>query len=139
LIKQALKYQPNAVVISDESRYREVNDALFDAGIKVYAGEEALTQVVEMESIDMVLTALVGYAGLKPTLAAIRAGKNIALANKETLVVAGDLVTKMAQEKGVNIFPVDSEHSAIFQCLVGEFHNPIEKIYLTASGGPFRG
>jgi len=139
LIKQALKYQPNAVVISDESRYREVNDALFDAGIKVYAGEEALTQVVEMESIDMVLTALVGYAGLKPTLAAIRAGKNIALANKETLVVAGDLVTKMAQEKGVNVFPVDSEHSAIFQCLVGEFHNPIEKIYLTASGGPFRG
>lgn len=139
LIKQALKYKPNAVVISDETRYREINEALFDAGVKVYAGEEALAQVVEMESIDMVLTALVGYAGLKPTLAAIRAGKNIALANKETLVVAGDLVTKMAQEKGVNIFPVDSEHSAIFQCLVGEFHNPIEKIYLTASGGPFRG
>lgn len=139
LIEQALKFKPNAVVISDESRYREVNDALFDAGVKVYAGEEALAQVVEMETIDMVLTALVGYAGLKPTLAAIRAGKSIALANKETLVVAGDLVTNLARERGVNILPVDSEHSAIFQCLVGEFHNPIEKIYLTASGGPFRG
>lgn len=139
LIEQALKYKPNAVVIGDEAQYKKVNDALFDADIKVYAGEDALSQVVEMEPIDMVLTALVGYAGLKPTLAAIRAGKQIALANKETLVVAGDLVTKLAQEKGVNIFPVDSEHSAIFQCLVGEFHNPIEKIYLTASGGPFRG
>lgn len=101
--------------------------------------QTALSQVVEANEVHVVLTALVGYAGLKPTLAAIRAGKNIALANKETLVVAGDLVTQEAKEKGVNIYPVDSEHSAIFQCLVGEFHNPIEKIYLTASGGPFRG
>lgn len=139
LIEQALKYEPNAVVIGDESQFQKVNEALFSAGIKVYAGAEALSQVVEMEPIDMVLTALVGYAGLKPTLAAIEAGKQIALANKETLVVAGDLVTKKAREKGVNIYPVDSEHSAIFQCLAGEFHNPIEKIYLTASGGPFRG
>lgn len=139
LIEQALKFLPNAVVIADESQYQKVNDALFDAGVKVYAGNEALCQVVEMESIDMVLTALVGYAGLKPTLAAIDAGKQIALANKETLVVAGDIVTQKAKAKGVNIYPVDSEHSAIFQCLAGEFHNPIEKIYLTASGGPFRG
>lgn len=139
LIDQAIKHQPNAVVIGDESKYSEVNEALFSHGIKVYAGAEALCQVVEMEPIDMVLTALVGYAGLKPTMAAINAGKQIALANKETLVVAGDLITKLAAEKGVNIYPVDSEHSAIFQCLVGEFHNPIEKIYLTASGGPFRG
>ncbi len=139
LIEQALKFKPNVVVICDESKYQRLNDALFDEGIKVYAGEDAMSQVVEMEEIDMVLTALVGYAGLKPTLAAIRAGKQIALANKETLVVAGDLVTQLAKEYGVNIYPVDSEHSAIFQCLVGEFHNPIEKIYLTASGGPFRG
>lgn len=139
LIEQAIKFSPNVVVIADDSQYQKVNDALFDAGIKVFAGNEALCQVVEMESIDMVLTALVGYAGLKPTLAAIEAGKQIALANKETLVVAGDLVTQKARAKGVNIYPVDSEHSAIFQCLVGEFHNPIEKIYLTASGGPFRG
>jgi 1-deoxy-D-xylulose-5-phosphate reductoisomerase len=107
--------------------------------IKVYAGENALAQVVTMESIDTVLTALVGYSGLKPTINAINAGKHIALANKETLVVAGELVTQLAKEKGVNLYPVDSEHSAIFQCLVGEFHNPIEKIILTASGGPFRG
>ena len=107
--------------------------------IKVYAGAEALSQVVQMETVDLVLTALVGYAGLIPTLAAIDAGKNIALANKETLVVAGQLVTQRAKAKGINIYPVDSEHSAIFQCLVGEFHNPIEKIVLTASGGPFRG
>ena len=139
LIKQALAYRPNAVVIGDEGKFEAVRDALWDAGIKVYAGAEALEQVVEMEEIDVVLTALVGYAGLKPTLAAINAGKHIALANKETLVVAGELVTKLAREKGVNIYPVDSEHSAIFQCLVGEFHNPIEKIVLTASGGPFRG
>jgi 1-deoxy-D-xylulose-5-phosphate reductoisomerase len=119
--------------------YTKVKDALFDEGIKVFAGEDALAQIVEMEDIDMVLTALVGYAGLRPTMAAIRAGKHIALANKETLVVAGELVTELAKEKAVNIYPVDSEHSAIFQCLVGEFHNPIEKIYLTASGGPFRG
>lgn len=139
LIEQSMKFRPNAVVIGDESKYQQVNDALFAADIKVYAGLEALSQVVEMEPIDMVLTALVGYAGLKPTIAAINAGKHIALANKETLVVAGDLVTRLAEEKGVNIYPVDSEHSAIFQCMVGEFHNPIEKIYLTASGGPFRG
>jgi 1-deoxy-D-xylulose-5-phosphate reductoisomerase len=139
LIAQALKYHPNAVVIGDESKYSAVNEALFPKGIKVYAGADALSQVVEMEPIDMVLTALVGYAGLRPTIAAINAGKQIALANKETLVVAGDLITRIAAEKGVNILPVDSEHSAIFQCLVGEFHNPIEKIYLTASGGPFRG
>ena len=139
LIVQALQFRPNAVVIGNEQHYAKVKDALFDEGIKVFAGEDALAQIVEMEDIDMVLTALVGYAGLRPTLAAIRAGKHIALANKETLVVAGELVTALAQEKAVNIYPVDSEHSAIFQCLVGEFHNPIEKIYLTASGGPFRG
>ncbi|MFT6844127.1 MAG: 1-deoxy-D-xylulose-5-phosphate reductoisomerase [Flavobacteriales bacterium] len=139
LIKQALEYNPNVVVIGNESKYEYVVDALKDTDIKVYAGIDALSQVVSMDTIDVVLTALVGYAGLKPTLAAIEAGKNIALANKETLVVAGEMVTQRAQEKGVNIYPVDSEHSAIFQCLVGEFHNPIEKIYLTASGGPFRG
>lgn len=139
LIEQSLKYRPNAVVIGNEAQYAKVKEALFDEGIKVYAGAEALSQVVEMEAIEIVLTALVGYAGLRPTMAAINAGKHIALANKETLVVAGDIVTRLAAEKGVNIYPVDSEHSAIFQCLVGEFHNPIEKIYLTASGGPFRG
>jgi 1-deoxy-D-xylulose-5-phosphate reductoisomerase len=139
LIKQALKFNPNAVVIVDETKYQEVFDALSNQDIKVYAGKEALTQVVEMEDIDMVLTALVGYSGLKPTISAIKAKKNIALANKETLVVAGALITDLAKKYGVSIYPVDSEHSAIFQCLVGEFHNPIEKIYLTASGGPFRG
>lgn len=139
LIEQALQFQPNAVVIGDESRYEEVKQALASEPIHVYAGEAALCQVVEFHEIQVVLTALVGYAGLKPTLAAIHAGKDIALANKETLVVAGELVTALAREKGVNIYPVDSEHSAIFQCLTGEFHNPIEKIYLTASGGPFRG
>ncbi len=139
LISQALKFKPNCVVIGDESQFKKVQDALFDEGIKVYAGADSLAQVVQMEDIDIVLTALVGYAGLRPTLAAIEAGKHIALANKETLVVAGEIVTELAQKKGVNIYPVDSEHSAIFQCLVGEFHNPIEKIYLTASGGPFRG
>jgi len=139
LIAQALKFKPNAVVIGDESKYSAVSDALWDEGIKVFAGAEALEQVVEMESVDVALTALVGFAGLKPTMKAIAAGKQIALANKETLVVAGELVTKASREAGVNIYPVDSEHSAIFQCLAGEFHNPIEKIYLTASGGPFRG
>ncbi len=138
LISQALKHKPNSVVITNESLYEEVQNALKDEDIHVYCGEESLCQVVESTEVDMVLTALVGYAGLKPTLAAIDAGKQIALANKETLVVAGELVTKRAREKGVNIYPVDSEHSAIFQCLTGEFHNPIEKIYLTASGGPFR-
>lgn len=139
LIEQALKFQPNSVVIVDESQYLKVKDALAHEPIHVYAGEEALCQVVESSQVHTVLTALVGYAGLKPTLRAIEAKKTIALANKETLVVAGELVTKMARENGVNIYPVDSEHSAIFQCLVGEFMNPIEKIYLTASGGPFRG
>jgi 1-deoxy-D-xylulose-5-phosphate reductoisomerase len=139
LIAQALQFKPNAVVIGDESQYERVKSALWDAGIKVYAGADALAQVVEMEEIDIVFTALVGFAGLRPTLAAIHAGKHIALANKETLVVAGELVTQLAKAKGVNIYPVDSEHSAIFQCLVGEWHNPIEKLILTASGGPFRG
>lgn len=139
LIEQAKKFHPNVVVIGDESKYAYVKEALFSDDIHVYAGADVLSQVVENSNIHVVLTALVGYAGLKPTLAAIEAGKDIALANKETLVVAGELVTAAAHRKGVNIYPVDSEHSAIFQCLVGEFHNPIEKIYLTASGGPFRG
>jgi 1-deoxy-D-xylulose-5-phosphate reductoisomerase len=139
LIEQAIKYQPNSVVIGDDSLYGKLKESLANEDIHVYAGEDAICQVVESTEVDTVLTAMVGYAGLKPTLRAIEAGKTIALANKETLVVAGELVTKLAKEKGVNIYPVDSEHSAIFQCLVGEFHNPIEKIYLTASGGPFRG
>ena len=139
LIEQAIKHLPNAVVIGDETLYEKVKQSLWDYDITVYSGEAALSQVVEFNEIHTVLTALVGYAGLKPTLAAIRAKKTIALANKETLVCAGELVTKLARENGVNIYPVDSEHSAIFQCLVGEFHNKIEKIYLTASGGPFRG
>lgn len=139
LIEQALKYKPNNVVIADESKYTQVKEALANEDIHVYAGEASLEQIVRSSEIDMVLTGLVGFAGLKPTISAIRAKKHIALANKETLVVAGKLVTKEAKEQGVNIYPVDSEHSAIFQCLVGEFHNPIEKIYLTASGGPFRG
>jgi 1-deoxy-D-xylulose-5-phosphate reductoisomerase len=139
LIKQALEFKPNAVVIAEPTLRDKVFDALFDKGIKVYAGDEALVQVVEMEGIDMVLTALVGAAGLRPTLSAIRAGKHIALANKETMVVAGELVTAEALKAGVDIHPVDSEHSAIYQCLAGEFHNDLEKIILTASGGPFRG
>ena len=139
LIEQAKKFRPNAVVIVDESMYSIVNDALFEEDVMVYSGSDALEQVVAFKEIDIVLTALVGYAGLKPTIAAINAGKDIALANKETLVVAGELVTSLAREKGVNILPVDSEHSAIFQCLTGEYMNPIEKIILTASGGPFRG
>ncbi len=139
LIEQAKKFKPNTVVIVDEAQFEYVKNALWEDDIKVFAGSEALSQVVEMSEIDVVLTALVGYAGLKPTLSAINAGKNIALANKETLVVAGEIVTELARAKGVNIYPVDSEHSAIFQCLSGEFHNKIEKIYLTASGGPFRG
>ena len=139
LIEQTKKFKPNAVVIADESKYTYVQEALANEDVHVYAGEAALSQAMEAEAIDVVLTAVVGFAGLKPTLAAINAGKHIALANKETLVVAGEMVTKLAREKGVNIYPVDSEHSAIFQCLAGEFHNKIEKIYLTASGGPFRG
>ena len=139
LVKQALEFKPNVVVIGNEAKWKEVNDALFDLGIKVYSGEEALEQVVETDGIDMVLTAMVGAAGLKPTMRAIQAGKHIALANKETLVVAGELVMAAARKRGVDIHPVDSEHSAIYQCLAGEFHNPIEKVILTASGGPFRG
>ncbi len=139
LIRQALAVMPNAVVISKESMYQRVYEALDPYDIKVYAGSGSIEQIVEMDSIDMVLVALVGWSGLKPTLRAIETGKPIALANKETLVVAGEMVTKLAREKGVNIYPVDSEHSAIFQCLAGEFHNPLEKIILTASGGPFRG
>lgn len=139
LIQQAREFNPNVVVIVNEEHFSKVRDALVPLGVKVFAGENALSSVVQMDSIDLVLTALVGYAGLKPTIRAIESGKAIALANKETLVVAGELITGLAREKGVNIYPVDSEHSAIFQCLVGEFHNPIEKIYLTASGGPFRG
>ena len=139
LIEQALKYAPNAVVIGNENHYSKVKEALSNTDVKVFAGEKALCEIVAWDTIDVILTSMVGYAGLKPTLAAIEAGKNIALANKETLVVAGDLVTKLALQKGVNIYPVDSEHSAIFQCLAGEFENKIEKIYLTASGGPFKG
>ena len=139
LIEQGVKFLPNTVVISNEDHYQKVFNALDPHDIKVYTGEKALASVVEMDSIDLVLTALVGYCGLRPTINAIKAGKAIALANKETLVVAGELVTGLARENGVNIYPVDSEHSAIFQCIVGEFHNPIEKIILTASGGPFRG
>lgn len=139
LIKQAIEFLPNVVVIGNEALYEQVSTALEKYPIKVYAGQEALASVVQMDTIHTVLTALVGYAGLKPTINAIEAGKHIALANKETLVVAGELVMNLAKEKGVQIYPVDSEHSAIFQCLVGEFQNPIEKIILTASGGPFRG
>lgn len=139
LVKQARQFIPNQVVIGNTDRYQQVREALHDLPIKVFAGADAIEQVVAMESSDVVLTAYVGFAGLKPTLSAIEAGKTIALANKETLVVAGDLVTAKAKEKGINIYPVDSEHSAIFQCLAGEWHNTIEKIYLTASGGPFRG
>ena len=139
LIAQAVQFRPKVVVIGNEKLHAQVKSALSPFSIKVYAGEEALASVVESDSIDMVLTALVGYSGLLPTIRAIRAGKTIALANKETLVVAGELITQLAQQHQVAILPVDSEHSAIFQCLVGEEQNPIEKIILTASGGPFRG
>lgn len=139
LIEQALEFKPNAVVIVNEAHYGMVRDALQSHPIKVFAGEKALASVVQMDTIDIVLTALVGYSGLLPTIKAIEAGKTIALANKETLVVAGALITSLAREYGVSIYPVDSEHSAIFQCIVGEFENRIEKIILTASGGPFRG
>ncbi len=139
LIEQAKKHKPNTVVIVNEKKYHVVNTALSSLGIKVFAGPKSLEEVVESESVDLVLTALVGYSGLKPTIKAIVSKKPIALANKETLVVAGDLITRLCKENQVPIYPVDSEHSAIFQCLVGEELNPIEKIYLTASGGPFRG
>lgn len=137
LIQQARKFTPCAVVIADESRYDDVKSALSDLPIQVYAGSEALCQVVTMEPVDMVLTALVGFSGLRPTISAIKAGKPIALANKETLVVAGELITALCKEYNVPMLPVDSEHSAIFQSLIGE-ESPIEKIILTASGGPFR-
>lgn len=139
LVQQALEFRPQKVVIVDESQYDDVRLALEGSGVEVYAGEEALTDVVQTPEIDVVLTALVGFCGLLPTIAAIRAGKDIALANKETLVVAGGLVNALAKEHNIRILPVDSEHSAIFQCLTGEAENRIEKIYLTASGGPFRG
>ena len=139
LIQQAIEFKPNTIVIGNEKLYDKVNNALSSLSIKVYCGAKSIASVVEMETIDIVLTALVGYAGLIPTINAIKAGKHIALANKETLVVAGDLVTNLAVKNKVAILPVDSEHSAIFQCLTGEHINPIEKIILTASGGPFRG
>lgn len=138
LIQQARKFMPEAVVIANPQKYAELKEALKDLPIKVYAGEDALCQVVEAAPIDMVLTAMVGYAGLRPTMNAIKAGKVIALANKETLVVAGDLINKMANKYNTVILPVDSEHSAVFQCLSGEYNNKVEKVILTASGGPFR-
>ena len=139
LIKQALEFKPNVVVVVEESKYSVVKDALQKEDIKVFAGEDSLEQAAGMGTYDIMLAAIVGYAGLKPTLKAIESGKMIALANKETLVVAGDIMVKKARLSGSALIPVDSEHSAIFQCLVGEMRNPIEKIILTASGGPFRG
>ncbi len=139
LISQAIQYKPSHVVIGDESKYELVKNALSGLNINVLAGAKSLEEVVTLNSVDIVLTALVGYAGLLPTVKAIQAGKPIALANKETLVVAGGLIMPLAKKMGVPILPVDSEHSAIYQCLMGESHNPIEKIILTASGGPFRG
>lgn len=139
LIAQAIKFVPNAVVITNEDLYEKVKNALSHLPIKVYAGMKSVNLLVQMDNIDIVLTAMVGFAGLEPTIKAIEAKKPIALANKETLVVAGKLITDLALANAVNIYPVDSEHSAIFQCLVGEFHNKVEKIILTASGGPFRG
>ena len=136
LAEQARKFQPEAVVIANEEKYQQLKDALADQPVKVYAGADALSQIVESAPIDIVLTAMVGYAGLRPTINAIKAGKAIALANKETLVVAGELVTALAEQYHTPILPVDSEHSAIFQCL--EMHNPVHKLILTASGGPFR-
>ena len=138
LIAQAKKFQPEIVVIANEDKYGELKEALKEQPVKVYAGTEAICQIVEMGAIDMVLTAMVGYAGLKPTINAIRAGKAIALANKETLVVAGELINQLALQYRAPILPVDSEHSALFQCLTGEVGNPVEKLILTASGGPFR-
>lgn len=138
LIRQARRFMPEVVVIANEQHYLELKEALADLPVKVWAGADAIAQIVRMEPIDMVLTALVGYAGLRPTIAALEAGKAIALANKETLVVAGELITTLAKEKNAPILPVDSEHSAIFQCLSGTWNNSVEKIWLTASGGPFR-
>ena len=138
-LNRACDLQPNVVVIGNADHYEKVKDALAHYPTKVYCGDESIAQVVAFDSVDMVLTAMVGFSGLKPTLEAIRAGKDIALANKETLVVAGELIMKEALENRVRIIPVDSEHSAIFQSLVGEGNNEIEKLILTASGGPFRG
>ena len=139
LVEQALKFQPNAVVIVDEGKYEKVKKALESTNIKVFAGENALDEVADFDTYDMMLAAIVGFAGLKPTLRAIENGKAVALANKETLVVAGEIVMQLAVEKRVPVIPVDSEHSAIFQCLIGETRNKIEKVILTASGGPFLG
>jgi 1-deoxy-D-xylulose-5-phosphate reductoisomerase len=139
LAEQVRKFKPNCIIITDETKYADLKRELQYEDVKIFCGIDAVCQAMQMSTIDIVLTAMVGYAGLKPTIAAIKAKKNIALANKETLVVAGELITNLAKQHGVNIYPVDSEHSAIFQCITGEFHNPIEKIYLTASGGPFRG
>ncbi len=139
LVEQAIKFNPNIVVIGDEKKYSRVKEALASTGIKVFTGETALEEVAAMNVYDLMLAAIVGYAGLKPTLQALEIGKPVALANKETLVVAGDIVMQKALEKRVPVIPVDSEHSAIFQCLVGETRNKIEKVILTASGGPFRG
>ena len=138
LIQQARQFRPEVVVIADESLYKKVSDALSDLPIKVWAGADALCQVVEAEPINIVVTAMVGFAGLRPTVSAIKAHKTIALANKETLVVAGGLIEQLVADNHVSILPVDSEHSAIFQCLQGEIHNPIDKLIITASGGPFR-
>ncbi len=139
LIEQALRFRPKHVVIADKKKFNRVKNDLSGLPVKVHAGEDSLNGIVNLESVDMVLTAIVGFAGLFPTISAIKAGKDIALANKETLVVAGELVTRMADKNKISILPVDSEHSAIFQCLTGEKNNAVEKIYLTASGGPFRG
>ncbi len=139
LIQQALKFKPEYAIICDEAKYTEVKQALASTSTKVLAGHSAIVETVTHHDIDIVLTAMVGFAGLEPTISAIKAGKDIALANKETLVVAGELITALAKQHDVKVLPVDSEHSAIFQCLVGEQDNNIEKIILTASGGPFRG
>ncbi len=139
LEKQARKYKPKIVVTANKNKYKELKEKLKDTDIQIYAGAEAISDLITKSSIDTVVTAMVGYAGLEPTIRAIEAGKNIALANKETLVVAGDIITKVAKKNNVNIYPIDSEHSAIYQCLIGEEKNSVEKIYLTASGGPFRG
>src|SRR6476620_9819559 len=139
VIEQAIKFHPNIVVVGEDQKYTKVKEALAQTDIKIFAGEKALEEVASMDIYDIMLAAIVGYAGLKPTINAINAGKAIALANKETLVVAGDIIMRTAVEKRVPIIPVDSEHSAIFQCLIGEMRNPIEKILLTASGGPFLG
>lgn len=139
LVEQARKFRPDSVVIADESKYAEVREALEGTDVKVYAGADAVAQVVTLPNVELVLTAMVGYSGLRPTVEAVKAGKDIALANKETLVVAGELVTRLVEEHRVAVLPVDSEHSAIFQCLAGERARGVEKLILTASGGPFRG